>query len=79
MNHPCCPTCSCEKRKEPPIGATYWSVETCYPESIRSYTWFNDLIDQRNFSHHNVFKTREEAERARDKVLETLKGMSEKS
>lgn len=59
-----------DSRWKPEIGEKYYRFGINY--KIESYFWRNEGFDKETWEFHNCFKTREEAEQARDKVHSLL-------
>ncbi|TLG72071.1 hypothetical protein [Culicoidibacter larvae] len=57
----------------PNDGDNYWTVVLGAKENVYEYGWSNDEFDKRYLSQNSVFKTKEEAQTAADKMLSALK------
>lgn len=58
-------------RWKPPVGRYYFFVDTGF-RKVFNYTWSDDDVDNLLYDMGNCFPTYEEAERALEKIKETL-------
>lgn len=57
-------------RWKPKTDDKYWCLDL--PFHIKNFYWHNDKADEFNYEMGNIFRTKEEAEKAQEKVKETL-------
>lgn len=61
------------KKWKPKFEDMYWCVDFYEEEGVCDNVWFNDTCDNNLYNNGVVYKTKEEAEEAYQRVLKALK------
>lgn len=61
---------------KPTIGDQYYHVDLELLDGVGRHFYTDDSVDQCNYRHYNCFQTKEEAQKAAEKVKELLKSLS---
>ena len=62
-------------RWQPKIGERYFYVDLELQNSVGTHSYVADSVDQSNYRHYNCFQTKEQAQKAAEKVKELLKSL----
>lgn len=62
-----------EEPFKPTYGEEYFAVDFSVRGMVESYTWEDDFIDCRQLDNSVIFRTKEEAQKAAEKMLNALK------